>query len=97
MRADLQTTRKRLEGKIEELIALLDLLDGDPDLEDTSDDEPSLGGVAIFDINGVVQHDLEQDEDSEHSLGWSNPEGLRIHVPEEAYLLMGDQIDGWDA
>ena len=32
-------TRQRLEAKIEELIALLDLVDDDPDLEDTGDDE----------------------------------------------------------
>ncbi|MCQ1778221.1 hypothetical protein NOJ05_13520 [Neorhizobium galegae] len=34
------TTRRRLEAKIEELIGLLDFLDGDPDLEDGGDAEP---------------------------------------------------------
>ena len=34
------TTRRRLEAKIEELIGLLDILDGDPDLEDGGDAEP---------------------------------------------------------
>jgi hypothetical protein len=33
-------TRLRLEAKIEELIALLDLVDDDPDLEDDGDREP---------------------------------------------------------
>lgn len=92
---DLATTRRRLEWKIAELIDLLDVIDGDPDLEETGDDEPWIGGAAYIGPNGV-EHDLEQDEDSEHSLGWSNPMGLRIHVPEEAAQLMGDQID-WDS
>lgn len=95
MSTDLRQTRARLETKIEELIALLDLLDGDPDLEDGGDDEPSIGGAAIYGRNGV-EHDLEQDEDSEHSLGWSNPMGLRTYVPEEAAQLLGDHVDGWD-
>lgn len=89
------TTRARLEAKIEELVSLLDLIDGDPDLEDTGDDEPSLGASGMVGPKGV-EHDLEQDEDSEHSLGWSNPMGLRVHVPKEAAQFMGDQIDGWD-
>lgn len=95
MNPDLHKTRQRLEGKIEELIAMLDVLDGDCDLEETGDDEPWIGGAALIGRRGV-EHDLEQDEDSEHSLGWSNPEGLRIHVPEEAAQFMGDHIDGWD-
>lgn len=95
MSADLKQTRAHLETKIEELIALLDVLDGDPDLEDTGDDEPWIGGAAIYGRNGI-EHDLEQDDDSEHSLGWQNPMGLRIHVPEEAKQLLGDHIDGWD-
>lgn len=36
---DLATTRQRLECKIAELIDLLDIIDGDPDLED-DDREP---------------------------------------------------------
>ncbi|EUB95568.1 hypothetical protein PMI07_002056 [Rhizobium sp. CF080] len=34
------TTRRRLEAKIEELIDLLDMVDGDPDLEENGDAEP---------------------------------------------------------
>ncbi len=33
-------SRRHVEQHIEELIALLDALDGDPDLEDGADDEP---------------------------------------------------------
>ncbi|GMB82868.1 hypothetical protein NN6n1_36510 [Shinella zoogloeoides] len=35
--------RSELERRIEEMIALLDLLDEDPDIEDSHDDEPTLG------------------------------------------------------
>lgn len=66
-------TREALETKIEELIALLDLLDDDPDLEDTGDDEPSLGGLGLDGPAGI-EHDLEEDlSDYEPLLGWSNP------------------------
>lgn len=37
------TTRARLEAAVEAAIAALDALDGDPDLEDFGDREPSLG------------------------------------------------------
>lgn len=65
--------RAELEARIEELIALLDLLDDDPDLEDTGDDEPSLGGLGLDGPAGI-EHDLEEDlSDYEPLLGWSNP------------------------
>ncbi|GLR54327.1 hypothetical protein KYK30_32110 [Shinella yambaruensis] len=74
------------------------------DLEgDSSDDEYSHGWTGHIDQNkalmgcgGEWAGEGEQDEDSEHSLGWANPMGLRIHVPEEAAQFMGDQIDGWE-
>ena len=43
----LPTTRAGLESLIERLIALLDAMDAPAeDLEDTGDDEPSLGSLA---------------------------------------------------
>lgn len=36
---DILETRQRLEAKIEELIEMLDLLDGDIDVEEASDDD----------------------------------------------------------
>ena len=38
-------TRRWIEATIERLIALLDLVDGDPDLEDVGDYEPGDNGV----------------------------------------------------
>lgn len=38
-------SRREIESVIERLIALLDFVDGDADLEDTADGEPSLGWV----------------------------------------------------
>lgn len=113
----LQHRRAELEARIQEMIELLDVIDGDPDLEDGADDEPSLGGTArmcgteiVDDIEQdfadmepwlgrseridqtlpegqVWDPDREMDDDSEPSLGWANPLGLRIHVPEEAAQL----------
>lgn len=40
-----QTIRQTAEATIEQLLALVDRLDGDADLEDTGDDEPSLGAL----------------------------------------------------
>jgi hypothetical protein len=57
----IQTMRRQaLEAKIEEMIALLDLLDGDPDLEDSGDTEPSLGEAGLITASGV-ECDLEWD------------------------------------
>jgi hypothetical protein len=39
--------RVRLETEIERLIALLDAVDGDPDVETDEDFEPSLGGYGL--------------------------------------------------
>ncbi len=76
-------------GIVTGLLALLDDVDGDCDLEDAGDFEPSLGGLDIF-IAGELESDLELDdmdsegdvldtregderEDAEYSLGWSIP------------------------
>lgn len=69
----LEITRARLEAKIEELVALLDLVDGDCDFEENGDTEPSLGTGGRLGRDGV-EDDLEDDtSDSEHSMGWCNP------------------------
>jgi hypothetical protein len=69
--------RTALEALIEELIALLDLADGNPDLEDNADDEPSLGNAARCSGNECVE-DLELDDcddedggDEEPTMGWT--------------------------
>lgn len=53
--------RAELERRIEEMIALLDLMDGDPDLEDSGDDEPSIGGRAIR-LGCNIEDDVEMVE-----------------------------------
>jgi len=52
------SVRRSIEDEIERLIALLDLLDGDPDLEDGRDDEPE---ETDCDVAGCAT-DLEGDE-----------------------------------
>lgn len=62
--------RLRLELAIEDAIALLDRMDGDPDLEDSADAEPSLCGVGMFAsagaaavMQGRLEYDLEESAD----------------------------------
>lgn len=78
MNEQVQLTRSRLEAKIEELIELLDLLDGDPDLEDNGDMEPSIGSVPY-----LCEYDLELDTCDTELGGWANPMALRVHIPSE--------------
>lgn len=57
------TTRARLEAKIEELVSLLDLIDGDPDFEPTNDNEPSLGWPDGLPGQGAVRlRNIEEDD-----------------------------------
>ncbi|MCA0343862.1 MAG: hypothetical protein LCH99_29555 [Proteobacteria bacterium] len=66
-----RSSRAELEARIEELIALLDLLDDDPDLEDTGDEEPSAGGKVYY-RKGIAEYELEADSsDEEPALGWT--------------------------
>lgn len=62
--------RARLEAEVERLIALLDAMDGDPDLEPWLADN----GAGVWDDRegGDVLDEGEPDEDSEPSLGWSH-------------------------
>jgi len=62
--------RQRIEAAIERLIAMLDEFDGDPELEDNGDLEPSFGGSYYY--SGGLQIELEGDSaDSEPWLGWT--------------------------
>lgn len=68
------TTRARLEAKIEELVSLLDLIDGDPDFEPTNDNEPALGwpdglpGQGAVRLRNIEEDDRElEDEHDEES------------------------------
>ncbi|MBX4899311.1 hypothetical protein [Rhizobium bangladeshense] len=87
--------REMVEACIEQLIALLDLLDGDPDLEDTGDLESSIGstpqivGTQCLDDLELDDCDLEEGGDDEGTMGWSNPMGLRVHIREEAEHIPG--------
>lgn len=82
------TLRQRLEAAIERALAALDTLDGDENLEDGADDEPSVG--APFWGRGLtVEHDLERDDaDEEPSLGWAENLGQ-----EPALLADGSDPD----
>lgn len=85
--------RADVEARIEALIAFLDHLDGDCDFEDCGDQEPSIGSPAVL-VGGRLLNDVEADmSDDEPSLGWANPMGLRVHIPQEARQMMPD-IDG---
>jgi hypothetical protein len=74
-------TRSRLEvaTSIELLIGLLDDIDGDPDLEDGSDDEHSLSGAVavgaavVLDVDGKPEYDLEADDSDLEDDGTAEP------------------------
>lgn len=63
--------RRRMEAAIDSMLALLDELDGDPDLEPDNDDEPSLGWPAngpralsevVYPERGAAPCDCEYDD-----------------------------------
>ena len=67
--------RREAAKEIERLIAFLDALGGDPDLEETGDDEPSLAiARAGPDLSGGDDRELDEGE-AEFSLG--SPESVR--------------------
>ena len=55
------TLRQRLADAVEVMIAYLDALDGDPDLEDAGDAEPSLGA-----LDGA-QHRIVLEREGDHA------------------------------
>jgi hypothetical protein len=57
--------RQRLEATIDNLIALLDEIDGDPDRESTGDDEPILGWPDEWTGRGAQPLRLTGDDDRE--------------------------------
>jgi hypothetical protein len=75
-----QMLRASLEAKIEEMIALLDAIDGDENLEDGNDAEPSLDSAPQL-VGKRLEYDLELDsaddeftgDEHEPTLGWRNP------------------------
>lgn len=68
-------TRARVEARIEplhdllQLLGVLDMHDGDHDLEDNADLEPSLGSLSVMLNSGEIVEDGEYDDvDNEISL-----------------------------
>ena len=69
--------REQAAMEIERLINFLDATEGDPDLEDNGDREPSLGGVAHWTDAGP-QDDLEEDESERgETIMWTETEAER--------------------
>lgn len=57
----LRALRKQAADTIERLLAFLDDTEGDPDLEEAGDLEPSLGGHGSYHRGAYVGLDLEAD------------------------------------
>lgn len=87
--------RVQMAAAIERLIAVMDALDGDSDLEDTADDEPSLtwpedqDGGGRRPVGWSFETDLEQEADDEPSLGSLGGTG-----PGSTYFSQEDWWDG---
>jgi hypothetical protein len=62
-----ETARRSIEDAIERLLALLDALDGDPDLEDGADTEPN---------GDELESTLGSDSDLEFDYGYYDPPGF---------------------
>jgi hypothetical protein len=76
-REAIQTRLEAILDAAHALLAALDEMDSDPDLEDGADNEPSIGGAALCGVNGA-ETDLELDAaDAEPSLGWTDTETSR--------------------
>lgn len=101
-RASAQTLRRQLADAVERALALLDALDGDPDLEDQCEDEG-----AQCDDEGVCKY---LDPDSEPDLGapehghggsrWgagvqSHAAYLGVADGEEDHRSRADRVKGW--
>ncbi|MBY5717625.1 hypothetical protein HFO33_13730 [Rhizobium leguminosarum] len=77
--------RETLETYIEELIAILDLLDGDENLEPDNDNEPTLGAPEqhisqahwYFPVS-ADQADLEIEDENDEDGGDTEPNGDEI-------------------
>jgi hypothetical protein len=54
------TLRQNIEASIERLLAMLDTLDGDPDLEPDADGEPSLGWTATMAFGSLDDREEER-------------------------------------
>jgi hypothetical protein len=75
-------------GEVERLLAFLDRLDGDPDLEANGDLEPSLAGVG-FDPTGGDDRELDQSDDE------PDVEGEPLLGAPEAVTTYTGEIYGW--
>jgi hypothetical protein len=93
--------RQKLAATCEALIALLDEIDGDENLEETADDEPLLGWpngkrpTAEMSCDQDREHDdcdLETSHDDERELGWQN-EGSQASLHSSMYD--GEPDLGW--
>jgi len=70
--------RSELEAHIDDMIAILDTLDGDPDFEPENDNEPSLGWPAYGPgaLAPVFEHDdREVEDENDEDGGDTEPDG----------------------
>jgi len=64
--AALRRLRREAAAEIERLIALLDVLDADPDLEEPGDAEPSLGWTSTGYLGGDSDCEDQDEEDEDN-------------------------------
>lgn len=76
----LSQLRRDAEHAVERLLALLDSLDGDPDMEDGGDTEANLAGFGYdYDDRELDESDDEDGGDNEHR--WMRPETFDSGLP----------------
>jgi hypothetical protein len=72
--------RRTIEQEVERLLGILDGMDGDCDLEDGADKEPSFGwsdmeGRYGSYANGQEHDDREQEDENDEDIGDTEPNG----------------------
>jgi hypothetical protein len=76
--------------EVERMLAFLDRLDGDPDLEADNDLEPSLSVMAGFDPTGGDDRELDQSDDEPGA-----DEEPLLGAPESVNTYSGPSYDSW--
>lgn len=93
-RTQVRARRQEIEQQIEALINLLDILDGDPDLEDDGAAEPALAWPERG--PDVLRHTCDRDRELEEASGFADYAAMTLDLRGEPWLGWTEAIDQSD-